>query len=238
MQDYSTFNWYKDPQWWIVIATFIASIVALFISILGIFQKRIIKWFYHPTITVDIKPTSPDSQKIPFIDRSTGQRLYDSYYLRFRVENTGNYHLEDIEAIVTEVFEKAANGEYREKKNFLPLNLVWAHNILVSMPLVSMPKIQTELFKHLDFGYIVKSKFARLNDFGITEGANIVFKFCFGIEPSHGSHILLPGDYNITIKFASNNLSPITKKYNLVIADVWDDDEKEMLQNNISMKEI
>lgn len=233
MQDYSTFNWYKDPQWWIVIATFIASIIALFISILGIFQERIRKLFYHPKVNISIKPTSPDCQKIPFTDRSTGQRLYDSYYLRFRVENTGNYHLEDTEAIVTEVFEKAANGEYRGKKNFLPLNLVWAHK-----KLVSMPKVQPKLFKHLNFGYIMKSDFAHLNYFGITEKANIVFKFCFGIEPNHGSHILLPGDYNITIKFASNNLSPITIKYNLVIADKWDDNEKEMLQNNISIKEI
>lgn len=233
MQNDPTFNWYNNPQWWIVIATFIASIVALFISILGIFQKQIRKLFYHPKVNISIKQTSPDCQKLPFTDRSTGQRVYDSYYLRLRVENIGNYHLEDIEAIVTEVFEKAANGEYIDKKNFLPLNLVWAHK-----KLVSMPKVQPKLFKHLNFGYIVKANFANLNYFGIIDDVNIVFKFCFGVEPNHGSHILLPGDYDITIKFASNNLSPIIKKYNLVIADEWNDDEKEMMQKNISIKEI
>ena len=100
-----------------------------------------------------------------------------------------------------------------------------------------MPKIQPRLFKQLNFGHIEKSEFANLKYFGIKENVNIVFKFCFVIEPNHGSHILLPGDYDIEITFASNNLSPITKKYNLVIADKWDEDEKEMLQNNIVIKE-
>jgi len=66
----------------------------------------------------------------------------------------------------------------------------------------------------------------------------VVFQFDLAVTPNHGSHILLPGDYNITIKFAANNLSPIIKKYNFVIADKWHDDERVMLQNNISIKEL
>lgn len=232
MQDNSTLPWYTDPQWWIVIVAFTASIVALFQDIL---HKWILKLVYHPRINADLRlrPGSPDSQKIPFIDRCTGKKLCDSYYLRFWVQNGGNYRLEDTEAMVTEVSEKAPNGEYREKENFLPLNLLWAHN-----DVVSMPKIQPRLHKHLNFGYITKSEFANLDHLGIGTRPNILFKFCFGIEPTHGSHILLPGDYRITIVFASTNLSPIIKRYNFVIADKWDDNEQAMLQNNISMKPI
>ena len=218
--------WWRDTQWCAIIVPFI---VALMLGALAIFQDWIRRLIWKPKLNVSIRLCSPDCQKIPDINPPR----HDIYYLRFRVENNGNYQSKDTEAIVIEVFKKEANGEYRELRNFLPLNLVWAHDNLVSMP-----KIQPKLFKHLNFGYIEKSEFASLNYFGITEGVNIVFKFGFVIRPTHGSHILLPGDYNITIKFASNNLSPVTKKYNLVISDKWDDNEKEMLQNNISIKEI
>lgn len=218
--------WWRDPQWWAIIVPFI---VALVLGAVAIFQDWIRRLIWKPKLNVSIKLHSPDCQKIPVINLPR----HDIYFLRFRVENNGNYQSEDTEAIVIEVFKKEANGEYRELRNFLPLNLVWAHDNLVSMP-----KIQPKLFKYLNFGHIEKSEVAGLNYFGITEGVNIVFKFAFAISPSHGSHILLPGDYNITIKFASNNVSPVTKKFNLVISDKWDDNEKEMLQNNISIKEI
>jgi len=218
--------WYKDPQWW-------AIIVALMLGLGGIFQDKIRRIFLKPKIKVSMKLQSPDCHKIAMRTSRTGQFICDSYYFRFHVENSGNYQMEDVEAIVVVVSKKEANGEYKKVESFLPLNLVWAHyhNVV-------MPKIQPHLFKHLDFGHITESEFANLQYFGITSTYQIAFQFDMAVIPNHGSHILLPGDYNITIKFAANNLSPVSKKYNFVIADKWDNNEQVMLQKIISIKEI
>lgn len=215
-----------DSQWW-------AIIVALLLGISGIFQDRIKRFFFKPKLNIYIKPYPPDSHKIQMRNPQTGQFICDSYYFRFRVENTGNEQLNDAEAIIAEVYKKEANGECKKLENFSPLNLVWlySHNIV-------MPKIQPKLFKHLDFGHILKSEFANLNFFGLTENSKIVFLFDLAWKSDDGSHILFPGEYKITIKFAANNLSPITKNYHLVVADKWDDNEQKMMRENISIKEI
>jgi len=218
--------WYEDPQWW-------AIIVALLLGLSGIFQDRIRRIFWKPKISVSMKLQSPDCHKIAMRNPQTGQFVCNSYYFRFRIENNGNFQMENVEAIITEVSKKELNGKYKKVESFLPLNLVWAH-----YRNVAMPKIQPHLFKHLDFGHITKSNFANLEYFGIESSSQIAFQFDLAVIPNHGSHILLPGDYNITIKFAANNLSPVSKRYNFVIADKWDDDERLMLQNNVSIKEI
>ncbi|MDD3301753.1 MAG: hypothetical protein PHR57_03220 [Patescibacteria group bacterium] len=221
-----TIAWYKDPQWW-------AIITALLLGLFGIFQDKIRNIFWKPKIKVNMRLKSPDCHKIAMRNSQTGQFVCDSYYFRFFIENSGNFQMENVEAIITEVSKKEANGEYKKIESFLPLNLVWAH-----YHNVAMPKIQPHLFKHLDFGHITKSDFANLEYFGIQSSSEVVFQFDLAVIPNHGSHILLPGDYNITIKFAANNLPPVIKRYNFIIADKWNDDERIMLQNNVSIKEL
>jgi hypothetical protein len=57
------------------------------------------------------------------------------------------------------------------------------------------------------------------------------------VSPNTGSHLILPGEYRIKLVFAANNLNPINKIYSLIIADKWTEDQKEMLENYIFIKE-
>ncbi|MDP2947120.1 MAG: hypothetical protein Q8N88_03315 [Nanoarchaeota archaeon] len=216
---------------WTVWVSLLGVFVALLLGVIGIFQGRIRSWFKKPKLNVSIKLEPPDCHKIAMRNPQTGAYVCDSYYFRFRVENTGNYQMEDVEAIPVELYKKI-NGKFEKVNNFLPLNLVWAH-----YHNITMPKIQPLMFKHLDFGHITKSNFANLSYFGISESARIVFQLDLAVIPNTGSHILIPGDYKIKILFAANNLKPIAKIYNIEIKDNWTDDEKEMLNNNISIKE-
>lgn len=216
--------WYENPQW-------VATFIALLLGLAGIFQERIRKLFYRPKARISMELQPPDCLKIPM--RNQGQFVCCSFYFRFRFENTGNYQMEDVEAIVIGISKKEANGEYKTVGGFLPLNLVWAYDHKVTMP-----KIQPQLFKHLDFGSIVKSEHANLQNYGITDTPEIVFLLSLNVKPNHGPHILLPGDYQVTIKYAANNMSPVSNKYHLVITDKWADDEQAMLQRNISIKEV
>jgi len=216
---------------WAVLVSLLGVSVALLLGVVGIFQDRIRSLFRKPKLNVSIKLESPDCHKIPMRNLKTGEE-YDSYYFRFRIENAGNHQMEDVEAMITEVYKKVSNS-YEKVKSFLPLNLVWAH-----YRYITMPKIQPHLFKHLDFGHITKSDAANLSFFGIRENPNIVFQLDIAVIPNTGSHILLPGDYKIKIIFAANNLKPQEKVYNLVIKDNWNDDEERMLEENVSIKEI
>jgi len=217
---------------WAIWIPLMGVLVALLLGIVGIFQDWIRSWFRKPKLNVSIKVEPPDCHKTFFNDSTTGKYLCDTYYFRFRVENNGNYYAEDVEAMVVEVHKKI-NSRYTKVHNFLPLNILWSH-----YRKVTMPKIQPKLFKHLDLGYILKSNFVDLKRFGIDCGANIFFLFDVAVQPNTGSHILLPGDYKVKVVFASNNLRPQEKIYNIVIKDRWDDDEEKMLSENVSIKEV
>jgi len=217
---------------WTVLVSLLGVLVALLLGVIGIFQDRIRSLFRRPKLDIYIKSEPPDCHKTSFRDSNTGRYICDTYYLRFRVENNGNHYAEDAEAMVVGVY-KRINDNYEEMKDFLPLNVVWSH-----YRKITMSKIQPKLFKHLDFGYILKADFVDLEKFGIDRSSNITFQFDVAVIPNTGSHILLPGDYKIKVVFAANNLKPIEKTYHLVIKDAWTDDEETMLRDNILIEEI
>ncbi len=220
---------YKDPQWW-------AIAVALLLGIVGIFQDWIRAIFKKPKLHVDIKLEPPDCHKIALRNSQTGQFICDTYYFRFRVTNAGNYPMEDVEVLTAELHNKI-NGQYKKVNNFLPINLHWAHNHVVTMP-----KIQPKLFKHCDFGHIIETNTnfggKILTYYGFNTKANIIMQLDTFIEPNTGSHILFPGEYKIKIIFSANNVSPYEIWFKLTLKDKWDSNETAMLQNNISIKKI
>lgn len=217
--------WYKDPQW-------ISNIVALFLGLLGIFQDGIRSWFRGPAFKISLQLEPPDSHKIDMRDRSTGVFMYDAYYFRFRVLNNGNQAMEGVEAMVTELYKKEDSGIYKRVENFLPLNLVWSH-----YGGTTAEKIQPAFFKHLDFGHIIKTEFAHLDYYHFLNNYSIVFILDTAITPNTGSHYIFPGDYKIRVNFAANNLKPNNKIYHLFIADKWMDNEHEMLNRCLSIRE-
>lgn len=140
--------------------------------------------------------------------------------------------MEDVEAMVLEVLMKNPNGNYEKIENFLPLNLLWAHHRKISME-----KIQPGVFKHLDLAHIIPAKYSSVEGFKADEN-NIIFIFDTAVKPNTNSHILLPGTYQFKFVFVANNLKPAYKNYEIVIADKWNDSERKMLKENISIKEI
>lgn len=217
---------------WTIIVSSAGVLVALLLGVVGVFQDRIRAWFKKPKLNISIKVAPPDCHKTSFYQPDVDRKVCDTYYFRFRVENNGNYYAENVEAMITEVFKKRYE-QYEKVDNFLPLNLVWSH---YRQP--TMSKIQPKLFKHLDFGFILKSNSEYLARFGIQNNTNIFFEFDLAVRPNTGSHILLPGDYRVKIIFAGNNLEPLEKIYHLVIKDNWADDEATMLQENMTIEEV
>ncbi len=221
-------SWINDPQWW-------AFFAALLLGLAGIFQDKIKSIFWKPKLNVDFRLSPPDSHKIPMRAIASQRILYNTYYIRARVMNFGNYQLEDVEAMVTDLTKKEPNGQYQKVINFLPLNLVWAHSLGQE---ITKPKIQPKMFKFLDFGHILQTTDERPDiKFGINSANKIVLALDVEVPPNTGSHLIFPGEYKIKVIFAANNLSPVEKIYSLVIADKWTENQDEMLEKNIFIKE-
>jgi len=216
---------------WTVWVSLFGVFVALLLGVVGIFQDWIRSRFRKPNLNVSIKVAPPDCHKTSFYRSDVDRKVCDTYYFRFRVENTGNFYAEDVEAMITEVYRKEGE-QYEKVTEFLPLNLVWSH-----YRQITIPKIQPKLFKHLDLGYIIKPENEYLTRFNITTQPNVIFELDVAVRPNTGSHILIPGDYKIKIVFAANNHRPVEKIYILTIKDIWNDDEQEMLNKNVSIKE-
>lgn len=217
--------WYLDPQYYTIFT-------ALLLGVVGIFQDKIRNWFFKPNISVDIKLEPPDCHKTHKTDKQ-GYKLCDCYYFRFKVLNSGNYKLEDVEAMVVDISKKYPNGEYKKLYKFLPLNLLWSH-----YREVVMKSIQPGTFKHLDLGHVIETQFSLVEGFKIVGDSKITFVFDTSVSPNNGSSFISPGEYRFKIVFSANNIRPIYKTYEMVIADNWNDNEKIMLEKNISIKEI
>lgn len=222
--------WYIDPQWW-AIAT------ALLLGVFGIFQDRIRGLFQKPKLEAGIRLSPPDCHKIALKNTINGQFICDCYYFRFNVKNSGNTQMDEVEVMANELYRKGTTGRYSKIANFLPINLKWAHN-----GVVTMPKIQPKLFKHCDFGHIIETSSILgkqyLNAYGLNTNAKVVMILDTFIEPNTGSHLLLPGEYKINIIFAANNIDPISNWYKIKIVDAWDGIEQNMLSNNVFISKI
>ncbi len=207
-------TWYLDSQWWAIIA-------ALSLGLSGIFQDKIRSIFFRPKLEVSINLAPPDCQKMDLMSLDKKHFIAPSYYLRFKIENTGNYKLEDVEAMIIGLEQKNSTGCYEKKNDFLPINLLWSH-----CHSVTIEKIQPRAFKHLDFGPIANGG-----------GGKTCFRFDLFVQPNNRSGYLHPGEYIVEMMFLANNHKPIIKKYAFIFGP-WSDDEIKMLGENVVFKEV
>ena len=217
--------WYANPQWW-------AVIIAPSVAVLAILYDWIRSFIWKPKLKISIELKPPDCQKVPLIDQETHRHVCDTYYFRFRIENTGNYRLEDVEVMITDLYQKNSKKEYG-RQPFLPLNLRWSHSNTAVIP-----RIQSDLYKHCDFGHIIKSENAKASHYDLPRPVKIVFLLDTIVRPTTGTFLLLPGDYKVRIIVGASNIKSEAKIYNLVVKDKWTDDEEEMLRENVSITEV
>ena len=210
-----------------------AATIALFLGIAGIFRENIHRVFFGPSLKLKISLEPPDCHKVE-LKNSQGERVDDTYYFRFKVENSGNREARNVQVMMTKL-ELEKDGEYEIVKDFLPLNLVWAH-----YRRDTMQAIPADGFKHCDFGHILRGRYKDevLRRFGLSRSTNIIFKTDVVVEPNTGSHIIFPGNYRISVHLSSTNCKSIQETFELSIKDIWDDNEERMLRENVSIEKL
>jgi hypothetical protein len=239
--------WFQDPQWWTVIVTLLAVIAALLIAVFGpSVQRAVENRLFGPRIAVEFNTSPPDSHRTELRNIQTGAIVSPTFYLRMRVNNSGGSTMERVEAMITRVDRRLPNGSMPEMKEFLPLNLVWAHmtrfvpvgNFALKQAGVTRDAIQPQLYKFLDFGHLRPPEPSDLAGKHIPSSPKVVLELDVEFAPNTMTHILGPGEYVFTVAFAAANARMVEKKYRMIIADAWVDDEDEMLNKNISINKI
>lgn len=118
------------------------------------------------------------------------------------------------------------------------MNLRWAHS--QQNPVIFTDGISPKMGKHCDFGHIIDPQLYLIQNISPLNISNNLTLFELDLEvlPYTYSHMLPPGEYQVELKIAASNCSPITKKFKINHTGIWFANEVDMFTKGIGIKEI
>ena len=217
---------------WVAVADWLVGVGTLVLAAVAVFQETIRSWFYHPTLQVSIKTEPPDCVAVAFT--SNGTFVADSIYIRLWVENVGNATARNVEVYAKELRRQRVDGTWELVGAFPPMNLKWANQGTIYFPLIA-----PEMGKHCDVGHIVDP--ARRH--GLPEDAprlaltdqQTSLAFDLVAAPNHRGHIIGPGEYQLKILVAAENVRPTKRTIAIDLRGTWYADEARMLRDGVGV---
>lgn len=214
-------SWYSNPEWWSAIGTIFVGLVAIAIAFL---QERIRRFLTKTKLDIILRLEPPDCHKIKITDKYG--IFLDSYYVRSRLTNSGQFPAENIEVMIDSVY-KIANGKREILKSFLPMNLVWSHYGGITMKAI-LPKH----FRHVDLGYFI-----------LNSKNKVIFKIDTAIQPNKVEGNIYPnvldsGEYELNLIIGGDNVNSTRKSYYLSFNDNFYNKEEDMFSKSVLIKEL
>jgi hypothetical protein len=163
-----------------------------------------------------------------------GTFVANSVFSRLWVENNGNATARNAEVDAKELRRKRLDGTWERVGAFPPMNLKWANVGKIYLD------IAPGMGKHCDIGHIVdpsRRQFVAGED---APGLNLThqqtsFTFDLMVSPNNKTHIVGPGEYQLDIRVAAENVSPIKRTITLSLRGTWDEDETRMLRDGVAI---
>jgi len=215
------------------VAEWLVAAGTLVLAAVAVFQETIRGWFYHPKFQVSIKTEPPDCHAVPFTTED-GAFLADSIYLRLWVENVGNATAKNAEVYAEELRRQRADGTWERVEAFPPMNLKWAN-----VGKIYFPRIAPEMGKHCAVGHIADPARRHLLHEDVPRLAlsdqQTSLAFDLMVAPNHRGHIIGPGEYQLKILVAAENVRPIKKTIAISLRGMWDADETRMLRDGVGV---
>lgn len=215
-----------------MVADWVVAAGTLVLAAVAVFQETIRGWFYHPAFRVSTKTEPPDCVAVPVtVD---GTFVADSIYLRIWVENVGNATAKNAEVYASGLRRRRADGTWEQVGAFPPMNLTWAN-----IGTIYFPSIAPEMGKHCDVGHIVDPTRRHLlredaPRLALTnQQASLAFDLM--VAPNHRGHIIGPGEYQLDILVAAENVRPIKRTVAISLRGTWDTDETRMLRDGVGV---
>jgi len=212
-------------------ATLLAVLVALF-------KEELQRFWRKPKLEAVVRLTTPDCHKteITVTNRQTGQvDRWPCYYLRIWIENRGNQRAEQVQVFVSKLWRKRADGTFGEERQFLPMNLLWAH---IERPFLA--GLSPKMGQHCDVGRVIHpSKASAVGEKLPTVAEDkAILALDLEVKPNTKTHLLAPGEYQLELRIAASNARPVSKKVELSVTGEWFDDETRMFADGLGMRQL
>lgn len=206
---------------WTAIGTIFLGAVALSTFFYDRYKNR------RARVSMAINTTPPDSHQIELTNPQTGEFVSKCIYIRIRVDHIRGNSAEDVEIMISNFWNIDENGVGTVKRAFLPMNLVWSH---FGGKKRSIPR---GLFRHCDFGSF-RPKF--------TNNSYTILRLDTAVQPNRVSEGEIPnvieyGKYEFELILSGVNTNFIRKRWVMEFDENWSEDESEMLNNHIQIKE-
>ncbi|HBD05109.1 TPA: hypothetical protein DCZ32_01475 [Candidatus Uhrbacteria bacterium] len=203
----------------LAVVTFLALLVALF-------QERIRKYWNRATLDMEINLTPPDSHQIALSNRN-GEIVRQTIYVRVKVIHKKGSAGENVEIMPINFLRVDENNNLSVLKYFLPISLVWSH----FQPRTNTIRVPANLFRHCDFGHFIKSqngnKSILLLDTIVQSNP---------VADGEIPNVIKSGKYQFELLLSGDNVKTLRKKWEIEFEN-WSDNESEMLNNNIKIRE-
>jgi len=205
----------------LAVVTFLALLVALF-------QERIRKYWNRAILDMEINLIPPDSHKIALSNPTTGQIVGQTIYVRIKVIHKKGSAGKNVEIMPTNFWQIDSSNNLTKLKYFLPISLVWSH----FQPRTNIIRVPVSLFRHCDFGHFLKSE----------NGNKAILLLDTMVQPNPVAdneipNVIKPGKYQFELLLSGDNVKALRKKWEIEF-DNWSDDENEMLNTNIKLREV
>ncbi len=219
---------------WGTVGDGLVAFGTLIIAAVAVFQETIRGWFYKPSFQVSVRTEPPDCVSVPFTTFD-GTFVADSIYLRLWVQNVGNATAKNAEVYAKEVRRQRADGSWERVGTFPPMNLKWAN-----IGTVYFPSIAPDMGKHCDIGHVVDPARRHL----LREDAprlvltdkQTSLAFDLMAAPNNRSHIIGPGEYQVDVLVAAENVRPKKQTVAISLRGPWDPDETKMLRDGVGIR--
>lgn len=222
-------------QWAGATATLLAVLVALF-------KDEFLRWRRKPELRVSIALASPDCHKTTLNYRVTDSyRAADCYYLRIWVKNVGKTRAEQVQVFAEKLVKRHADGSFKKVESFLPMNLRWAHGQQgKDGPEIFAEGISPEMGKHCDLGHIVDPKHRKNVGYDLPAlGDNdTVLALDLEVKPNTMSHLIPPGVYQLELRVAAANCSPVNHNLEITVTGKWFSEQNQMFADGLGIKAI
>ncbi|MFZ1136065.1 MAG: hypothetical protein WAN69_14025 [Candidatus Korobacteraceae bacterium] len=224
------------PDW-------IAAIGTILLAILAVFQDKIRAWLARPKLELQAGIGPPYSYKTSWVypywpiphGAEAETEYFPCYYFRLAIRNNGNVAAHQVELFAASLSSCGTNGQLVTVKRFTPMNLMWAHEHKVYLPVLS-PKMT----KFCDLAHLVDPRFRSKLDYDLpgVPANDCVLAFDLQVEPKMKGHLLEPGEYQLTLIVAAENARPREYVVKFTFSGEWYDAEETMFDAGFRLRVI
>lgn len=200
-------------------AIWLTAFAALLASFVSLFGERVKQWLWRPDLRIDYVH-GPDYCDTPIMQGVSGGApvAAECYYFRLRVSNVGSARANMVEVHVSDLQKQQANGNFTQLRRY-SMNLKWT-NIGTSQLTGLSPRME----RFCDLGHVadpaMRARFPGEDLPGVAHGTAIL-ALDLETQPFHGTHLLEPGNYRLSIRLVAENHKPVHKLIEIEVTGFW-----------------